>query len=197
MKKAIQHYQALNALAEPDGCVIFGGAEDRSIPLGELKETFDLQGRFYDRSFDGLALSNAADLYDRCVASLSPREIYLHIGQNDVELFLQDAAAFNQRYALLVRHIRAATPKCDIAIISLSTPKDDPVISQLNSHLEEIARNEALQFCDISKPQVWDPRQTKEVLSFLYSIGFVHPLKQKLPMQELARLLFSFGAGHT
>jgi len=41
MEKTIKTYQSLNKLAATSGTVIFGGAEDRLIPLGELKDTFD------------------------------------------------------------------------------------------------------------------------------------------------------------
>jgi len=39
---------------------------------------------------------------------------------------------------------------------------------------------------------VWNPKQTKEVVSFLYSIGFVRPLKQKRPLQDVAKILFCY-----
>jgi hypothetical protein len=37
-----------------------------------------------------------------------------------------------------------------------------------------------------------NPKQTKEVVSFLYSIGFVRPLKQKRPVQDMAKILFCY-----
>ena len=187
MEKEIKLYQSLNALANVGGCVIFGSAEDRTIPLGELKETFELQGSYYNRSFESLNISNAAELFDRCVSPLAPADIYLHIGQNDLA---EDAALFAQKYTELVQHIRSTDKKCGIVIVGLKNPDNDPVIEQLNRHLEVIAQNERCVFCDIAKQLIWNPRQTKEVVSFLYSIGFVHPLKQKRPVQDIARILF-------
>ena len=189
MEKQIKLYQSLNALANAGGCVIFGGAEDRTIPLGELKETFELQGSYYNRSFDDLRISNAIDLFDRCVAPLAPGDVYLHIGQNDLA---DDAAVFAQKYTELVQHIRSTDKKCSIVIVGLKNPDNDPVIERLNKHLEVIARNEHCDFCDIAKQQVWNPKQTKEVVSFLYSIGFVRPLKQKRPIQDMAKILFCY-----
>ena len=192
MEKEIKLYQSLNALANSSGSVIFGGAEDRTIPLGELKETFELQGSYYNRSFEGLSISNATDLFDRCVAPLAPGDIYLHIGQNDLAQFGEDAAAFAQKYTQLVQHIRSTDKKCGMVIVGLKNPDNDTVIDQLNKHLEVIARNEHCDFCDIAKQQVWNPKQTKEVVSFLYSIGFVRPLKQKRPVQDMAKILFCY-----
>ena len=189
MEKQIKLYQSLNALANAGGCVIFGGAEDRTIPLGELKETFELQGSYYNRSFDDLRISNAIDLFDRCVAPLAPGDVYLHIGQNDLA---DDAAVFAQKYTELVQHIRSTDKKCGIVIVGLKNSDKDPTIEQFNKHLELIVQNERCDFCDIARQQVWNPKQTKEVVSFLYSIGFVRPLKQKRPVQDMAKIIFCY-----
>lgn len=192
MEKEIKLYQSLNSLAAAGGTVIFGSDEDKTIPLGELKETFELQGKFYNRSFSDLCVSNAIELYNRCVAPLTPNDVYLHIGRNDLALFAEDAAAFNLKYTELVTHIRETDKTCSIVIVGLKNPDSKPVICQLNKHLEVIAQNDGCQFCDIAQQQVWNPRQTKEVVSFLYSIGFIHPLKQKRPVQDIAKILFCY-----
>lgn len=192
MEKTIKTYQSLNKLAAAGSTVIFGDTEDRLIPLGELKDSFDLQDIYYNRSLPGLCLDNAIDLYNRCVATLAPQELYLHIGSADKTLFCDHAAQFDLKYSQLVGHIRSTNKKCNIAIISLKNPDADPVITQMNKHLAAIAQNEGCAFCDISKMQVWNPQQTKEVVSFLYSIGFVRPLKQKHPLQEIAKILFCY-----
>ena len=192
MESVIKTYRSLNSLAATGGVVIFGGAKDRLIPLGELKETFDLQYTFYNRSVPGLCLANAKNTYDQCVASLAPQELYLHIGDADIALFTENAAGFDERYCHLVQHIRSLDQKCRIAIVSLKNPDNEPVITELNKHLAVIAQNENCEFCDIAKQQVWNPKQTKEVVSFLYSVGFVRPLMQKRPVQDIAKLLFGY-----
>ena len=192
MESVIKTYRSLNSLAATGGVVIFGGAKDRLIPLGELKETFDLQYTFNNRSVPGLCLANAENTYDQCVASLAPQGIYLHIGDADIALFTENAAGFDERYCHLVQHIRSLDQKCRIAIVSLKNPDNEPVITELNKHLAVIAQNKNCEFCDIAKQQVWNPNQTKEEISFLYSIGFVRPLKQKRPLQDIAKILFYY-----
>ena len=71
MDSVINTYRSLNSLAATGGFVIFGGEKDRLIPLGELKETFDLPYTFYNRSVPGLCLENADKTYDQCVAANS------------------------------------------------------------------------------------------------------------------------------
>lgn len=192
MENVIKTYRSLNSLATTGGLVIFGGSEDRLIPLGELKEAFDLKYTLYNRSVPGLCLGNAEKTYDQCVASLVPQDICLHIGDADIALFAENAVSFDDGYRHLVRHIRSLDKKCRIAIISLKNPDNDPVITALNKHLAVIAQNENCEFCDIAKKQVWNPHQTKEVVSFLYSIGFVRPLTQKPPLHDIVRILFCY-----
>ena len=197
MESVIKTYRSLNSLAATGGVVIFGGAKDRLIPLGELKEIFDLQYTFNNRSVPGLCLANAENTYDQCVASLAPQEIYLHIGDADIALFTENAAGFDERYCHLVQHIRNLDQKCRFTIVSLKNPDNEPVITELNKHLAVIAQNENCEFCDIAKQQLWNPRQTKEEISFLYSIGFVRPLKQKRPLQDIAKILFCYDSAYT
>ena len=197
MESVIKTYRSLNSLAATGGVVIFGGAKDRLIPLGELKETFNLQYTFNNRSVPGLCLANAENTYDQCVASLAPQGIYLHIGDADIVLFTENAAGFDERYCHLVQHIRSLDQKCRIAIVSLKNPDNEPVITELNKHLAVIAQNKNCEFCDIAKQQVWNPKQTKEVVSFLYSVGFVRPLMQKRPLQDIAKILFCYDSAYT
>ena len=74
--------------------------------------------------------------------------------------------------------------------MTLRNADSDPLIEQLNKHLAVIAQNEGCELCDIAKQQAWNLRQTKEVVSFLYSMGFVRPLTNKSPVQDVARILF-------
>ena len=196
MESLMKTYQSLNSLATTGGLVILGGNEDRMIPLCELKETFDLQYRFYNRSIPGLCLDNAATIYEQCVAPLAPQEIYLHIGDADKALFEDHAAQFDLKYSQLVQLIRSTDKKCAIAIISLKNPDNSPLISEMNKHLAVIAQNEHCEFCDLTQIRVWSPHQTKEVMSFIYSLGFVHPLKQKPPLYDIAKLLFCYEHAH-
>ena len=81
MERVIKTYRSLNSLATTGGLVVFGGAEDRLIPLGELKETFDLQCTFYNRSVPGLCLENAekeAILQGKSLENLTSEEIYVY-----------------------------------------------------------------------------------------------------------------------
>lgn len=186
----ISRYLALNQLAEQNGIVIFGGTEDREIPLCELKQAFELQERLYNRSLTGLSVRQAAELYDACAAPLDPEIVLLHIGAADVEGFAAAPSEFDQNYRELISRIRANNKKCRIAIISLRNPEHDGTIAKLNTHLKYIAESEQCEFSDIAGKRVWNPKGTKDVVSFIYSVGFVAPLARKRPIYDLIKILF-------
>ena len=192
VENEIKKYQALNELADSNGTVIFGGSEDLQIPLCELKQAFELNSKLYNRSISGLSILNAPELYDTCIAPLCPEYILLHIGDADLELFQKSPSDFNQKYRELIQHIKASGANCNIAIISLKNYNEDTAIADLNKNLKYIAESEQCEYMDISTKRVWNPKQTKDVVSFVYATGFVRPLKKKRPIYDLVKILFCY-----
>lgn len=192
LKEQAKKYQLLNKLAESNGIVILGGSEDREIPLCELKQAFELDSKLYNRSISNLSVNNALEVYDTCVAPLSPECVILHIGDADLKFFEENASDFVQKYLELLQHIKSSNAKCNIVIISLKNYDEDKNISELNKHLKYIAESEQCEFSDISSKRVWNPQQTKDVVSFVYSTGFVRPLNRKRPVYDLVKILFCY-----
>lgn len=185
-------YQILNDLAVPDGTVIFGGASDKEIPLCELKQAFCLEEALHNRSFAGLSVTDAVAAYDSFIAPLKPACILLHLGADDVIFFETDTSVFCNAYSSLIRHIKASAPKCTIGVITLKNPENSPVIAELNKHLKYIAESERVNFEDISVNRIWNPRETKEIVNFIHSTGFVCPLKGKRSIYDLVKILFCY-----
>ena len=189
-EQEIKNYKSLNNLAEQNGIVIFGGAEDVLIPLCELRQAFGIKENCYNRSFENLTISEAYTLYAECIAELSPETILLHIA--DTEIFSFSAEKFADDYRKLISQIRKDNKKCSIGIVSVKNYDNNSEIAELNKQLKYIADSEKCEFCDISEKRVWNPQQTKDVVSFVYNIGFVHPLKNKRPLYDLVKMLFCF-----
>lgn len=190
--KEHKKYLALNELAEQNGIVIFGGTEDKEIPLCELKQAFDIKSNMYNRSFSDLSIYTAEEIYDACIAPLCPETVLLHIGSANVNDFSQNPSEFDQKYRELIKHLKTSSAKCDIAIIALKNYDNDATVAEINRHLKYIAESEHCEFGDISSKRVWNPKQTKEITSFLYSTGFVRPLKMKRPIYDLVKILFCY-----
>ena len=192
LKEQAKKYQLLNKLAESNGIVILGGTEDREIPLCELKQAFELDSKLYNRSISNLSVNNALEVYDTCVAPLSPECVILHIGDADLKFFEENVSDFDQKYLELLQHIKSSNAKRNIVIISIKNYDEDKNISELNKHLKYIAESEQCEFSDISSKRVWNPQQTKDVVSFVYSTGFVRPLNKKRPIYDLVKILFCY-----
>ena len=189
-EQEIKNYKALNKLAEQNGIVIFGGAEDVFIPLCELRQAFGIKENCYNRSFENLTISEARTLYAECIAELSPEIILLHF--DDAEGFKSLADRFTDDFRGLISQIRNDNKNCRIGIVSVKNYESNGEIAELNKHLKYIADSEKCDFCDISQKRVWNPQQNKDVISFVYNIGFVHPLKNKRPLNDLVKILFCF-----
>ena len=192
ISREMKKYVALNDLAEQNGTVIIGGSEDTAIPLCELKQAFDLDANLYNRSADNLSVDDAVDYYAGCVAPIHPGRVLLHIGAADVEAFRADAAAFDQKYRQLIQCIRAHDENCAIAIVSLRNPQADADVDEMNRHLKFLAESERCEFGDISARRLWNPNQTKDILSFVYSLGFVRPLPERRSVYDLVKILFCY-----
>lgn len=182
-------YSALNELAEKGGTIIFGGKEDKNISLCELKQAFELNSKFYNRSFENLTITKAYELYKSCVAPLEPDTVLLHIGENDLALFNESPDKFIGIYRELINEIKSDNKKCRIAIVSLKNYEGDIVKAKLNEQLKYLAGSERCEFADIAEKKVWNPIATRDAVSFVYSFG----LKVQKPIYDLAKILFCYG----
>ena len=190
----IQNYTKLNELAEKGGIVIFGCGVDKDIPTCEIRQAFAVESKIYNRSFESVSVNGALSIYKETVAALSPETVLLHIGETDIEFFAENSAEFDNKYRELIGYIKSQNKKCRIAIVSLKNHDSDPQIEEINKHIKYIADSEQCEYGDISAKMVWNPKASMEVASFVYSIGFVHPLKNKRPLYDLVKMLFCYNA---
>ena len=190
----IKNYAKLNDLAEQGGIVIFGSGSDKNIPTGEIRQAFAVESKIYNRSFDNLSVNEAASVYEKIVGPLEPETVLIHLGEADLSTLGVNPTEFDNKYLELIKVIKAQNKKCRIAIISLRNYDYDSQIEEINKHLKYIADSEQCEYGDISAKMVWNPKASMEVASFVYSIGFVHPLKNKRPLYDLVKMLFCYNA---
>ena len=190
----IKNYTKLNELAEQGGIVIFGSGSDKNIPTGELRQAFAVESKVYNRSFESISVKDALSVYKETVAALSPETVLLHIGETDMDFFAESPVEFDNKYRELIGYIKSQNKKCRIAIVSLKNHDSDPQIEEINKHLKYIADSEQCEYGDISARKVWNPKASMDAASFVYSIGFVRPLKNKRPLYDLVKILFCYSA---
>lgn len=190
----IQNYTKLNELAEQGGIVIFGDGKDKDIPTCELRQAFAVESKVYNRSFDNLSVNEAVSVYKKVVGPLEPETVLIHLGEEDLSTLGVNLTEFDNKYLELIKVIKTQNKKCRIAVISLKNYDNVPQIAELNKHLKYIADSEKCEYGDIATKKVWNPKASMEVASFVYSIGFVHPLKNKRPLYDLVKMLFCYEA---
>ena len=188
----IQNYTKLNELAEQGGIVIFGDGKDKDIPTCELRQAFAVESKVYNRSFDNLSVNEAVSVYKKVVDPLEPETVLIHLGEADLSTLGVNLTEFDNKYLELIKVIKTQNKKCRIAVISLKNYDSVPQIAELNKHLKYIADSEKCEYGDIATKKVWNPKASMEVASFVYSIGFVHPLKNKRPLYDLVKMLFCY-----
>ena len=174
--------------------MIFGCGVDKDIPTCEIRQAFAVESKIYNRSFESVSVKGALSIYKETVAALSPETVLLHIGETDMDFFAENSAEFDNKYRELIGYIKSQNKKCRIAIISLRKYDYDSQIEEINKHLKYIADSEQCEYGDISAKMVWNPKASMGVASFVYSIGFVHPLKNKCPLYDLVKMLFCYNA---
>ena len=161
----IKKYSALNDLAEKGGTVIFGGKEDKDIPLCELRQAFELGSNYYNRSFENLSIANAIELYLSCVAPLAPETVLIHIGESDLDLFENNPDKFVQLYRELLCKIKSESKECYIAIVSLKNYDNNSLITKLNSSSSTNPTKYSLSFSiDTLRTSSFSPRLSANIL---------------------------------
>lgn len=185
----MKNYKVLNELAEQNGTVIFGGSMDLHIPLCEWKQAFSLRENYYNRSFACLSVTEAKEKYATYIAALSPETVLLHIGEADMQLFGKTPDLFVALYRELIYEIRKNNKKCNIVIISVKNKSDSEKTAAMNKQLKCISESEKCFFCDISG-QIGNPKQKREVVTFLHNMGIRRLTTNHCHLCELAKLLY-------
>ena len=188
----LKKYQRLNEIAEQGGIVIFGSDEDMSIPVGELRQAFSIESKMYNRSFSNLSIRDALEVYKKIIEPLEPETLLLHIGISDLSFFSENPTEFDNKYRELLGKIRLENPKIRIAIVSLRNYTEDPQIQEMNTHLKYIADSEKCEYGDISNKRVWNPQNTIDMISFIYSLNYVRHLNTKRPLHDLVKMTFGY-----
>jgi len=181
-----------NKNSSKNSIAILGGSLDKSIPVLDLANTFELNCKFYNRSFENLSIKNAKSAYLEYIAPLNPNSILIHLGEADVEMFDKDKELFDGNYISLITAISEENPASKIAVVSLSNETADPIITNMNRHIKAIALSERCEYFNIESAKLWNPKNTKEFFSFVYSSGFLHKQEETKPLSEIVKVLYGY-----
>lgn len=149
-EREAEEYLRLNELAVRNGVVLFGSTFAKDIPVGELRQAFDLDFNIYNRSFTDVSVFDAEPLLMECVESLAPSKILLQLGETDLERGYKSVPEIIAAYDSLVKSIKKRNRFTDIVIVSVCENSNGIQPSEFNSQLEKMAKKNKCKFADIS-----------------------------------------------
>ncbi|MGN0605507.1 MAG: hypothetical protein ACI4JM_03190, partial [Oscillospiraceae bacterium] len=149
-EREAEEYCKLNEFAVKNGIVLFGSTFAKDIPVGELRQAFDLDCNIYNRSFTDVSIFDAEALLIECVESLAPSKILLQLGETDLERGYRSVPEIISAYDSLVKNIKKRNRFTDIVIVSVCENSNDIQPSEFNSQLENMAKKNKCKFADIS-----------------------------------------------
>lgn len=147
-KKELEYYSRLNSISRKGGVVLFGSTFGKNIPVSELAQTFEMDCHVYNRSFNDLSVSDAAEILDEAVMTLQPDKIIIQLGETDLERGYKSVDEITADFENLINKIRKADKKIKIVVVSVCSDEKETV--SLNKSLEALAERQRCQFADIS-----------------------------------------------
>ena len=149
-EREAEEYCRLNELAVRNGVVLFGSTFAKDIPVGELRQAFDLDFNIYNRSFTDVSVFDAEPLLMECAESLAPSKILLQLGETDLERGYRSVPEIISAYDSLVKNLKKRNRFTDIVIVSVCENSNGIQPSEFNSQLEKMAKKNKCKFADIS-----------------------------------------------
>jgi hypothetical protein len=115
IEKQIEAIKQLNEFSLKKEIVILGSTYMANFPLYELINKSQIEHAVYNRSFEGLTIQEAMQIYKECVVDINPKKVFLSLGEED-----QNSPTAIQDYNFLIRNIRRAIPDVQLFLICLN-----------------------------------------------------------------------------
>ena len=168
--------------------ILFGGSLDKNIPVADLSREYNFNFDVYNKSCENITLPAALEYFKKNIAKMIPEGIIIHLGENDISLFQNDSAAFDNYYLTLLDEIKAVNKDCRIALISINNPAGNKNLALMNAHINAIAQTEKAVFINLENAKLWNPEATKAANEFAYAMG----LKIRKPLRDVAEIFYSY-----
>ena len=173
---------------EKNAVILLGNGLDTKIPVQSLGKEFKFNFKIYNKSCEKLSFENVQEYFSNAVAPLAPEGIMIHLGENDINLCMNNSELFDTNYLDFIKQIKSCNKKCRIALVSVANPQNNKVISQMNRRIKAIADSEKCSFVNLDNAHLWNPAATKAAIEFAHSMG----LNTRKPLSDVAEILYSY-----
>lgn len=187
-KEDNMNFKELNGLSKKNQVVLLGGTMDKEIPVTELAQAFSFNFELYNRSATALSVKEAKAYFEENVSDLKPEGVILHLGDNDISAFQNNAEAFDKNYLSLLAAIKAANKKCRVALVNVNNPKNDKIVAALNSHIKALAASEKCVYVNLENAKLWNPKANLAASAFARNMG----VSVRKPLNDVAEILYSY-----
>ncbi len=167
----MESYKELNTVAHRGGTVLFGSTFTAKLHMEELAQNYAMERHMYNRSIEGLSVFEATDYLDVCLSELSPSEIFVNLGEHDLEFTshtLEEVMA-QYEWVLYKMHTRAKEAKIHI----LSVCSDHPNTKELNQAIAKLAKSAGCYFVDMD-PAIGAEHPAIRAFGILRSVLFTN-----------------------
>lgn len=188
VEEKVTALQTAVAFEEQNAVLLMGGTFDKNIPVSNLAKAFDFDFEIYNKSSDGLSVENAAEYYETNLKKLNPEGILVHLGENDLNLFKNSTADFDNAYLKFLDEVKNVRPSTRIALLSVRNVNHDRTVAEMNAHIKAIADAERCAYINLDNSALWNPEATKAAGDFAYSMG----VRTRKPLKNVAEILYSY-----
>ena len=173
---------------EKNAVILLGNGLDTKIPVQSLGKEFKFNFKIYNKSCEKLSFENVKEYFSNAVAPLAPEGIMIHLGENDINLCMNNSELFDTNYLDFIKQIKTCNKKCRIALVSVANPQNNKAISQMNRRIKAIADSEKCSFVNLDNAHLWNPAATKAAVEFAHNMG----LNTRKPLNDVAEILYSY-----
>lgn len=143
----LRQFQHLNTLA-PNGCSVFFGSTFFShTPVAELAHAAGVEQTVCNRCLPGLTAEKAQKLFADILQGLTPNQIFLCFGEEELQQEDFSADRFMEQYEWLLYTIHRTT---GAKLHIVSAVSSSPMAAAVNRKLHNLAKSTGCNYIDIS-----------------------------------------------
>ena len=133
----LSKYSQMNEVSTTNGVVFFGSSYFANMPVSELARDYELEEKVYNRSLYGMTISDVDSALEDCIFSLSPKKIFVNIGEEDIKSQSFNEKEFLTKYEWMLYTIH---DKTDAQIYLVSIISRSPEAAKINKLLKKLAK---------------------------------------------------------
>ena len=147
VRKQADIMKKTNDIAINGGVVVFGSTYMARFPFYELAKKSMLENAVYNRSIEGLTVSEALEIAEDCVIGINPNKVFIALGEED-----ECDVHATREYERLIEKIRQSLPECKIYLIGLFGQSE--YAQCFNRKIRELCDGNMIKYINLVSKQV-------------------------------------------